>query len=371
MNKKKLAIVMFSGGLDSLIATRILQEQDIDVIALIFKAPFINVDHIDEAIHLARELDIEYMVEDMGDEALSMIINPRFGYGSGINPCRDCKILMLKKAKSIMESMTPMGAMCIATGDVVGQRPNSQLLHHLRVIDKESDLKGRLLRPLSAKLLDPTIPEIQGIINRNALYDIQGRSRKKIIELFHKYNFPNFPKLIKFPKNSAGCILTDKNFADKTRDHISHNGSLSSTDFEILRIGRHIRINDNIKFVIGRNERENNILENIKLTDGSNEYTIVKPHNFLGPSVLIIDSNKSHNLNKSSKSNGSYKSNELPSQAALDGSPEKVALPLPSIIQQAGSLMIRYTKKYDKDNIDNIQVLVIRQAHTSVERLII
>lgn len=271
--KHPLILILFSGGLDSLLAVKILQQQTVSIHALIFKSPFIDTT---EAVNYAIELDLDFSVLDMGEEALTMISQPQYGFGKGVNPCKDCKLIMLQLAREWMERL---GAVAIATGEVVGQRPNSQLFKHLQLLEKQSGLQGRLLRPLSAKLLKPTIPEQEGIINREKLYDIEGRSRTRAIQLFHQFKLP------RMPKNNAGCILTETEFAKKVQDHLQHQGALSREMFHLLKVGRHLRINPNIKLVVGRSQKENDWLEEwVK----DNQGLLIVPDNFPGPSILVL-----------------------------------------------------------------------------------
>ena len=184
-----------------------------------------------------------------------MFLNPKYGYGSAINPCLDCHILMLKTAKKIMEEE---GFDFIATGEVKGQRPMSQKSQDLINAIKESGLEGKLLRPLSAKLLPITIPEKEGLINRENLYDIYGRSRHVQMKLAEEFSITDYP----IPAG-AGCAIVDKGYARRYADLTSNNGFdiLNMELLQYLAIGRHIRMNKNIKLLLGRNEKENNALE--------------------------------------------------------------------------------------------------------------
>ena len=184
-----------------------------------------------------------------------MFLNPKYGYGSAINPCLDCHILMLKTAKEIMEKE---GFDFVATGEVKGQRPMSQKPQDLINAIKESGLEGRLLRPLSAKLLPITIPEKEGLINRENLFGIYGRARHTQMELAKEFGIKDYP----IPAGS-GCSIVDKSYAKRYNELISYNTTkiINMEIMQYLAIGRHIRIDDNAKLILGRNEKENNALE--------------------------------------------------------------------------------------------------------------
>jgi len=211
-------------------------------------------------------------------EYLEILTSPQYGYGSGVNPCIDCRIFLLKKGRKVMEEE---GASFVFTGEVIGQRPMSQHKNTLRQVEKQSDLTGRLLRPLSAQLLEPTIPELEGIVNRNHLLGIEGRSRKTQQELALKYG------IYRYPSPGGGCILTDKCFARKFEDLVSHNSShtLSLMDFYTLKTGRHLRLESGVKIIVGRTESENSYLD--KLLSGSS--WLFEARDFEGATVVAFD----------------------------------------------------------------------------------
>lgn len=244
VKKKIKALVLFSGGLDSILATKILFNQKIDITVLGFKSYFFDVEKAKET---AKDLKIKFKEIDFSKEHLQIIKNPKHGYGSSMNPCIDCHTLMLKIAKKML---TKEKADFVATGEVLGERPMSQNKNALDLIEKESSLTGYLLRPLSAKLLKPTIPEIKGLIDRKKLLDISGRSRKKQLSLVKKFKIKNFL----FP--AGGCLLTDPGFGKRLKDLFKIYPWCEGNDIEFLKIGRHFWM-DKTKIIIGRNHQEN------------------------------------------------------------------------------------------------------------------
>ncbi|MBY8981969.1 MAG: hypothetical protein KGD57_03410 [Candidatus Lokiarchaeota archaeon] len=255
-------IGLISGGLDSLIATLVLRLQNINIIGLNFKSPFCVCDkaykNAECGLNLYKEkfnIDVIHLQKE--DDYLDIVRNPKFGYGKNLNPCIDCRIYILKKAKEFAEKNK---ADFIYTGEVLEQRPKSQNKQALEIVEKESNLEGILLRPLSAKLLKPTILENKGLINRSELFGIRGRSRKIQLELARKYNILNEYFAC------GGCLLTDKAFAIKAKDLINNNENLKIMDFNILKYGRHFRYKTT-KIIVGRNELENNMLQHVKKTN--------------------------------------------------------------------------------------------------------
>ena len=266
--KKVKALVLLSGGLDSLLAAKILLEQNIQVVGLVFKSYFFDEK---EAKKYAKQLKIPLKVINIGKEHLKIVKNPKYGYGKGMNPCIDCHLLMLKKAKEVMEKEK---FDFVATGEVLEERPFSQSKKALELIEEESSLKGYLLRPLSAKLLPKTIPEEKGWVKREKLFGIRGKRRKKQIELAKKFG-------LEYPQPSGGCILTDLTFSKKLKELLEVKKNIGKNDVELLKVGRHFWF-DGIKVVLGRNEKENKKLEKL----AKKEDVLVKPK-FPGPTALI------------------------------------------------------------------------------------
>lgn len=249
-NKRKpKVLVLFSGGLDSLLTVKILQSQNLEIETLHFYLPFTSKPKLGLTKHKPHIIDCtkgEYF-----SEYLNIIRSPQHGVGAGINPCLDCKIFLFKKADKLRESIH---ADFIATGEVLGQRPMSQKKYQLAFTERISGLQGKILRPLSAKLLPETKMEREGLVERNKLLGIKGKNRKTQIILAEKYK-------LKYPQPAGGCLLCDKYFAKKLKDLFQHQVYITPDHVELLKTGRHFR--NKGKIVIGRNKHENNKLENL------------------------------------------------------------------------------------------------------------
>jgi len=275
MNKK--AISLLSGGLDSTLATKLILEQGIDVVGLHFASPFSNRKEREEglqAIKTASELGIRLIIRDKGAEYIEVVQNPKHGYGKNMNPCIDCRIFMLRKAREIM---IEEGAGFIVTGEVLGQRPMSQRRDTIQLIETASGLEALIVRPLSAKHFLPTMPEREGIIDRERLLDIAGRSRAVQYNLAATYN------LKEFSCPGGGCLLTDPIFSNKLRDLFANDKGFTMKDMELLSIGRHFRLSIDTKLVMGRNKGENERLESM----WSSAYVLFSPVGFNGPSGIL------------------------------------------------------------------------------------
>lgn len=267
MGDKIKAIGLFSGGLDSAIAVRLMVDQGMEVIALTFKTPFTSADW---AVRMGEVLALDLRIVECRDDYMEIVKRPRFGYGKNMNPCIDCKIFMFRKAREFMESER---ASFVFTGEVLGQRPMSQQMGQLRLIERESGLEGYLLRPLSAKLLEPTIPEMQGIVNREKLLGIRGRGRREQLALAKKFGFEEFAT------PAGGCLLTDPGFSVRLKEALDHG----EEDIELLKVGRHFRTESGARIVVGRNEEEN---RRIKDLAGEGD-TLIEILGFPGPTVLL------------------------------------------------------------------------------------
>lgn len=286
--KKVKAILLFSGGLDSILAAKILQEQKVEILALSFESHFFSAEFAKKA---AKKLKIPLIVIDISKDLIKILKKPKHGFGSQMNPCIDCHILMLKKARDIMKRKK---FDFVASGDVLNERPFSQNKKSLKIIEKESLLDGYLLRPLSAKKLEPTIPEKKGLINREKLLDISGRRRKKQIELAKKFG------IFWYPSPAGGCLLTDPEFSKRLKDLISRKKDFDGNDVELLKIGRHFWFNNlksqvkrdfskKIKIVVGRNHKENLKLKKIAKKND----ILIEMINYPGPTTLIRNYSKS------------------------------------------------------------------------------
>ncbi|MFA6376440.1 MAG: tRNA 4-thiouridine(8) synthase ThiI [Candidatus Paceibacterota bacterium] len=269
-NEKKVrALVLMSGGLDSMLAGKILEFQGMKTTLICFKSYFFSEIAAQKS---ARALGMELRVEDISVPHLEIVKHPRYGYGGAVNPCIDCHLLMLKTAKAIMNSQ---GFDFVATGEVLGERPMSQNKLSLDIIEKESGLAGFLLRPLSALLLPPTIAETKGLIDRNQLYGISGRSRKVQMELAEKFN-------IKYvPQPGGGCILTEKEYGQRLGQLMTKCPNFDGSDAQLLRHCRPIWEEDML-FAVARDQDDCAALKKLAKTK---DY-IFEPKNFPGSTVL-------------------------------------------------------------------------------------
>jgi tRNA-specific 2-thiouridylase len=273
------AIALISGGLDSILAARLIQEQGIEVIPLNFRIPFSQRNKKkssscqDKLKPLADNLGRELETADISREFLSLLQSPPYGFGSNMNPCIDCKIMMLSKAKELMKEW---GAQFVITGEVLGQRPMSQHKQALELIEKRAGLENLILRPLSARLLAQTLPEQKGWVRRDRLLDFSGRSRRPQMELAKKLGIKDYPN------PAGGCLLTDPGFTRRLKELIAHK-ELSLENIELLKIGRHFRISPQAKLVVGRDENENNQLVSLIR---EKDYLFMPPKDIAGPTAL-------------------------------------------------------------------------------------
>ena len=270
------AIVLISGGLDSSLAVKAIQNQGIEVLAINFLIPFLKYDVTNSnnsfAKKITEQLGCEFKIITLTDDYLEMVKNPKYGYGKNFNPCIDCKILMLKQAKNIMADV---GVSFIVTGEVLGQRPMSQHKQSLQRIEEESGLKGLLVRPLSALLLPPTIPQEKGWLKRKFLFDIQGRGRRRQIALAKEWGVEEYP----WP--GGGCLLTDPNFCRRLKDLLKYD-KLSTEGIELLKLGRHFRITPDFKLIVGRDKSENEKLTSLAKSQDS----FFEPKKLPGPAGI-------------------------------------------------------------------------------------
>jgi|UniRef100_A0A7V3PUI3 tRNA U34 2-thiouridine synthase MnmA/TrmU len=271
------AIGLLSGGLDSTLAVKIIIDQGIEVVVLHFITPFCTCTRNgcrNAAKIVAERWGIEIKVIGFKDEYIKLVKNPRFGYGRNMNPCIDCRIYMFSQARRYLEET---GADFVFTGEVLGQRPMSQNLWAMKLIEQESGLTGRLLRPLSAQFFEPTVPEKTGLVNRETLLAIQGRTRKPQITLAQQKHIFNYPC------PAGGCRLTDPNFARRLRESFKYNED-SITAVNLLRYGRHFRLPGGAKLIVGRNELENRILKAYTITS---RFLLLEAKDVPGPVALL------------------------------------------------------------------------------------
>ena len=265
------AICVFSGGLDSMLAAEAIRAQNIDVLAFFFETPFFTAGR---ALASARSMNLPFKVVDITKRHLEVVKHPKHGYGGNMNPCIDCHALMFRIAGEMLESED---AAFVFSGEVMGQRPMSQNKRALAMVAEESGLHGLLLRPLSAKCLPPTIPETEGWVIREQLLGFQGRSRKPQMSMASDL------KLGDYPAPAGGCLLTEKGFSRRLRDLLASKPEVIVNHLESLKLGRHFRINDHVKIVVGRNKRENEKLKGLATTEDILLNTVSVP----GPAVLV------------------------------------------------------------------------------------
>lgn len=276
--KKRKAVGLFSGGLDSSLAVKVIADMGFDVTAFHLCHPFeagrlartlnvaesadrlrgkVNVGSetrppcCKELIDSSNRLGTKLYVEATGSEYLEIIRSPKHGYGRAMNPCIDCHAYMVRRAAALAHRL---GGAFVFTGEVLGSRPMSQRREALKIVEKESGLVGRLLRPLSAKLLPPTEMEASGLVDRERLHGIKGRSRKRQIELAAELGITDYPT------PAGGCLLTEVGYSAKLKDAFEH-GETGYSDISLLRVGRHFRLPRGGKAIIGRNETENGLIE--------------------------------------------------------------------------------------------------------------
>jgi tRNA U34 2-thiouridine synthase MnmA/TrmU len=274
MDRVVTGVALYSGGLDSILSIKLILDQGAHVEAIIFKTPFLSAKINDNIPLLADYNHLRFKKIDITRSFMKILASPKYGYGKNLNPCIDCRILMLREAKLYMEKI---GADFVFTGEVLGQRPMSQRRDLLRISEKESGLEGILLRPLSAKLLNPTQMEDAGLIDRDKLLDLKGRSRKKQIEMAKDLNWNDFPT------PGGGCLLTDKAFANKLKPFLER-GITNPDILKWLRIGRHFVLPCGTRIVVGRNHIENSAI----LDMAGKEETLIKTVTVPGPVAIIL-----------------------------------------------------------------------------------
>jgi len=274
------AIALFSGGLDSLLAIKLVQEQGIEVEALHLVTAFASrCDptgrcRLVKIVGAAAALGVSLRIISRDPGLLDLVKSPKQGFGSNMNPCIDCRIEMLKIAA---EHMRRAGARFLVTGEVLGQRPMSQRGPTINLIEKETGLRGLVLRPLSAGLLIPTIPEEKGWIDRGKLPSISGRSRKPQMRLAEHYGITDYPS------PAGGCLLTDPQFAFRLREMLAATPGLDMNDVQLLKHGRHFRADPGTKVIVGRDENDNARIENL-CREGD---VLVEPEDIAGPTALL------------------------------------------------------------------------------------
>jgi tRNA-specific 2-thiouridylase len=282
------ALALLSGGLDSTVAIKIVREAGIEVEAINFTSPFCRCSGAEggcgAAAIAAKQLDVKLHYQKCGDDYLRLVENPPHGYGKRMNPCLDCRIHKFKLAYA---KMLEIGASFLVTGEVIDQRPNSQRRDALDIVERDSGLRGLILRPLSAKHLRPTIPEEKGWIDRSKLLDIKGRGRRQQMDLAESYGIKDYPC------PGGGCLLTYEEYSLKVKDLIEFDGGLSIKTVNLLRLGRHMRLSPKVKIIIGKDLPENEQLKRL----ATDQDVILELADFDGPITLLIDEASDELLN--------------------------------------------------------------------------
>ncbi len=276
--KKVKALGLCSGGLDSILAGKLLEKQGVDVTWITFETPFFSAA---KSVKASKMYGIPLIKKDITETYLKMLKNPPCGYGKNMNPCRDCHSLMFQLAGDVMKKE---GYDFLFSGEVAGQRPLSQTKNALRYVEKSSGFDGHILRPLSAKCLPETQVEINGLVDRNQLLAISGRSRTPQVKLAKEYGVTDYPS------PAGGCLLTDKNFSNRLRDLFDHQENFTTNDLHLLKFGRHIRLNDKTKIIVGRTKQDNS---NILKYFNKKEFLMLDAKGIGSPTVIVpIDADK-------------------------------------------------------------------------------
>ena len=276
--EKKKIVALLSGGLDSTLAIKTMQKQGFEVSAVAIKTPFCDFDCGRgcgfEIREKADNLGVNLKTVYLGDEYIEMLKHPKYGFGSGMNPCIDCRAMMFEAGKKHMEEI---GAEFIISGEVLGQRPMSQFAPALKKIEKLSNLEGKIVRPLSAALLPATDPEKNGLIKRKDLGMIRGRSRKEQLQMAKEFGIEDPPNA------GGGCLLTDPAFSLRAIDLFKHIETPTTNDIDLLKIGRHFRLDQDVKLVVGRNKNENEMMCALALPND----ILLEAKEHVGPTTLL------------------------------------------------------------------------------------
>jgi len=276
--EKKKVVALLSGGLDSTLAVKMMQKQGFEVSAVAIKTPFCDFDCGRgcgfEIRERADDLGVDLKTVYLGDEYIEMLKNPKHGFGSGMNPCIDCRGMMFDAAKKHMDEI---GAEFIISGEVLGQRPMSQFRPALKTIEKISNLEGKIVRPLSAGLLAKTDAEKNGLIKREDLGTIQGRTRREQLKLAKEFGIEDPPNA------GGGCLLTDPAFSLRSKDLFKHKETPTTNDIDLLKVGRHFRFDEKTKLVVGRNKDENEMIKALALPGD----VLLEAKDHVGPVSII------------------------------------------------------------------------------------
>ena len=284
------ALAMISGGLDSILAAKLVKDQGIEVIGICFKSYFFSEKN---ALEIVKQIDIPLEVIDFSEEHFEMVKNPKHGHGKNMNPCIDCHAMMMKHCGELLEKFH---ADFIITGEVLNQRPMSQNRSALDIVKNESGIGHKILRPLCAKNLNPTEMEIEGLIDREALLDIQGRNRKVQMELAKEWG------ILEYPSPAGGCKLTEPNYSRRLSELIEHKEDTSKKDLELLKIGRHFRLSKDAKIISTRMEKEGELLKPL-LTQ---EDLIFQAKDYNGSTIVIVGTPTVEDIEFAAKISGRY-----------------------------------------------------------------
>lgn len=250
--RKGKAFSLLSGGLDSLLATRLIMDQGIEVTGLHFITPFFGYSKKGEEARFEERWKSHYGIQariiDVSEGYFQVLRHPRYGYGKNFNPCIDCKIFLFSQARTLMEEEK---ANFLVTGEVLGQRPMSQRRDTLRIVERDSGTEGYLLRPLCAKNLKPTRPELEGLVNRGKLFDLKGRSRKPQMKLAEEMGLHHYPS------PAGGCLLTDPVLAKRFKKYFDQKPAILTEEILLLQVGRHFQFPDGSHLIVGRRDEEN------------------------------------------------------------------------------------------------------------------
>ncbi len=335
-SKRGHCIALFSGGLDSALAILLILRQKIEVTGLTFMTHF-GCDLGDRSscgsnpYPAAEKFGFNVKLMHLGQKFVDIVVKPKYGRGKNMNVCIDCRILMLREARELMEMVN---ADFIITGEVMGQRPMSQTKDKMNLVLKQAGLKGKLLRPLSAKLLPPTEPELSGLVDREQLEGISGRGRKRQLELATEFGLEDYSS------PASGCLLTDAAYSVRLRDLLAHTERVTFDDLNLLKAGRHFRLDKETKVIVGRNEQDNQLLLSFKRP----HHVQLEALNVGSPITLLVGNATEENIKKAAMITARYTSAKNRPQVELtltgDGVERKVVV-APAADEELKPLAVR------------------------------
>lgn len=284
------ALAMVSGGLDSILAAKLMKDQGVEVIGICFQSYFFNAEN---AKRMTKQINIPLRIIDFSSEHFEIVKNPPHGHGKNMNPCIDCHAMMMNWCGKMLDEYK---ADFIITGEVLNQRPMSQNRSSLDVVKKSSGFGDKILRPLCAKCINPTKMELEGIVDREKLLDISGRERKIQMELAEKWG------IVDYPSPAGGCKLTEPNYSQRLRDLLMHNESPEIREIELLKYGRHFRLSEKAKIISSRTSDEGTEIK--KYLDERDMLFYAKDFN--GSMVIILGEPNEEDVNFAAKVTGRY-----------------------------------------------------------------